>query len=152
MQYAKKFKRGLKVLLHAPLKKNLQMFCFPRTMNWIDLDWSCVHVTSFYSTIMNMYTQIIHAVAIYGNTRANKNYGRNTEGNHTTILQLTTSEKASQMPNGMCIIGQPKFLEDFGIKLHHWVWPKTWLHTNFWVPTTSLYHNTRASKQAILYQ
>ena len=38
MQFAKKFKRGLKVFLHAPLKKNLQMFCFPRTMNWIDLD------------------------------------------------------------------------------------------------------------------
>ena len=50
------------------------------------------------------------------------------------------------------IVGQPKFLEDFGVKLHHWVWPKTWLHTNFWVPTTSLYHNTRASKQAILSQ
>ena len=49
-------------------------------------------------------------------------------------------------------VGQPKFLEDFGVKLHHWVWPKTWLHTNFWVPTTSLYHNTRASKQAILSQ
>ena len=50
---------------------------------------------------MNMYTQRIHAVAIYGNTRANKNHGRNTEGNHATILQLTTSEKASKK----CLMG-----------------------------------------------
>ena len=31
---------------------------------------------------------------------------------------------------------------DFGIKLHHWVWPKRWLHTNFWVSRTSFYHES----------
>ena len=101
MQYAKKFKRGLKVFLHAPLKKNLQMFCFPRTMNWIDLDWSCVHVTSFYFTIMDMYTQRIHAVAIYGNARTNKNHHRNTEGsNHTTIYNKQLLKRRVK-----CLIG-----------------------------------------------
>ena len=39
-----------------------------------------------------------------------------------------------------------EFLGDFPDKLYHWVWPKLRLHTNFWVPTTSFYHDTRALK------
>ena len=48
---------------------------------------------------------------------------------------------------------QAKFLGDFGIKLHHWVWPKTWLHTSHtspvWVPRTLFYHHGRASQCVI---
>ena len=39
-----------------------------------------------------------------------------------------------------------QFLGDFCLKLHHWVWPKPWLHTNFWVPTALFYLAPRASK------
>ena len=49
-----------------------------------------------------------------------------------------------------CVRRSAEFLRGFGFKLHRWVWPKTQLHTNFWVPKTSFYHDPKASKQAIV--
>ena len=43
-----------------------------------------------------------------------------------------TEKNVSQMRAGR----PAEFCGDFPDKLHHWLWPKLWLHSNFWVPTS----------------
>ena len=70
------------------------------------------------------------------------------ENNSRTFFRERAWSRAQQFANNyvQCSRAAEFFWGDFGVKLHHWVWLKTWLHTNFWVPTLSFYHNTRASK------
>ena len=64
-----------------------------------------------------------------------------------TDSSLTSTENQRKINQGQfvhwqfhcysSILGQAKFLRDLGLRLHHWVWPKTCAHTNVGVPRTS---------------